>query len=274
MAKESRPALHPEAGGLRASLKTLAVLSRLGASPDGITLSELAEGLGLAPSTVHRLLRDLMESDFAVQDLVSKRYWVGPEIERMARTRPSHALLKAVARPFLENVVRRTGETAFLSVLHGSAVLSIDCVLSERRLRMWGEPGARGPLHATSQGKAMLAQLPPETLDRVLDAITLEAYTSHTLTQRDQLVQELAVTRERGYATNNQERDEGVVSIAVPLDAGNGLIGATSIAAPLQRLPLEELVAAHGDFMRDGARSISARMAASSDSDGRVPAAG
>jgi DNA-binding IclR family transcriptional regulator len=274
MNQETRAAMQSDAGGLRASLKTLAVLSRLGASTDGATLSELAEGLSLAPSTVHRLLRDLMESDFAVQDLVTKRYWVGPEVERMARNRPSHALLKAVARPFLESVVRRTGETAFLSVMHGSEVLSIDCVLSERRLRMWGEPGARGPLHATSQGKAMLAQLPPETLHRVLDAITLEPYTSHTLTDRAGLLAELEATRARGYATNDQERDEGVVSIGVPLDAGNGLIGATSVAAPLQRMTLAQLVADHGEFMRDGARSISARMTAASDSEGRIRAVG
>jgi DNA-binding IclR family transcriptional regulator len=252
---------HPGVQSLGAGRKTLAVLARLGAFPTGATLSELAETFGLAPSTMHRLLRDLVESGFAIQDVVTKRYWMGPEIERIARLRPSHHLLRAVAHPFLQSIVDRTGETVFLSVLDGFEILSIDCLLSGQRLRMWGEPGTRGPLHATSQGKAILSQLPVQTQQGILDAITLQAYTSRTLVDRDLLLEELEETRLRGFSVNDQERDDGVVSIAVPVDAGNGLLGATSVAAPMQRLPLEELVSQHADFLMKTGRGLSARMA-------------
>lgn len=256
------------ASGLAAGRKVLSALSRLASSRSGLSLSELAEDLGLARSTVHRLLQDMISMGFAVQDPTTKRYWAGPESERIANSRPSYDLLGAVAQPFLEAIQAESGETSFVSVIDRYDLLSLNCVLSESRLRMWGRPGDRGPLHATSQGKAVLSMVDEETLDRVLNVIELRAFTAQTIVDRSRLLEALAEIREQGFATNNQERDDGIVSIAVPFDAGHGIVAATSIGAPIQRIGLDGLISLWIPALKQVAVSISEQMIAITGRDG------
>ncbi|MCW2841754.1 MAG: IclR family regulatory protein [Aeromicrobium sp.] len=199
---------------------------------------------------------------FAVQDPGTRRYWAGPESERIANLRPSYDLLGAVAQPFLVGLRAESGESSFVSVMDRYELLSVNCVLSESRLRMWGRAGDRGPLHATSQGKAVLSMVNEATLGRVLDAIELRAFTAQTIVDRSQLLEALREISERGFSTNNQERDDGIVSIAVPFDAGNGIVAATSIGAPVQRISLDDLVDLHVPALKEVAASISAQMIA------------
>ncbi|MGY1631845.1 IclR family transcriptional regulator [Geodermatophilus sp. SYSU D01186] len=246
-----------------AARKAFAVLSQLVAYRNGVSLTELVGDLGFAPSTVHRLLRDLVETGFAVQDPLTKLYWVGPEITRISQLRPQDDLLRAVARPHLQALARKTGETVFISVLEGFELLSVDCVLSGQRLQMWGQPGSRGPLHATAQGKAILSSLPPDVRARIVSALPLDRYTPHTIQNAQELLQDLEQTAERGFGINNEERDNGSVSIAAPIVLADGtLIGAMSIGAPLQRLSLEEMIKRYKDDLVTAAQRIADRMTA------------
>lgn len=245
-----------------AARKAFAVLSQLTAYRSGASLTELVSALGFPSSTMHRLLRDLVETGFAVQDPVTKLYWVGPEITRISQLRPQDDLLRAVARPWLQQLARKSGETVFLSVLDGFELLSVDCVLSGQRLRMWGEPGSRGPLHATAQGKAILSQLPPSVRGRIVSALPLDGYTENTILDATELLADIEATRLRGFAINNEERDEGSISLAAPIVLPDGtLIGATSIGAPRQRHSLEQLIHEHADDVKVTAARIAERMA-------------
>ncbi|OZM77901.1 hypothetical protein CFP66_33065 [Pseudonocardia sp. MH-G8] len=252
-----------------AARKAFAVLSRLSTYRDGASLTELVTAVGYPPSTMHRVLRDLVEAGFAIQDPVTKLYWIGPEVTRIARRRPQDDLLRAIARPHLQQLADRTGETVFISVLGGFEVLSVDCVLSGRRLRMWGEPGSRGPLHATAQGKAMLSRMPETARARVIAALPLDRYTRNTITRKAELEADVVAAAERGFAINNEERDEGSVSIAAPIVHPAGrLIGAMSIGAPLQRWTLEEMIREFRQDLLETAAQIADRMSALAHSPG------
>jgi DNA-binding IclR family transcriptional regulator len=243
--------------------KTFTVLSTITTYGGGASLTELSSMLGYPLSTLHRLLRELMSANFVVQDPMTKLYWVGPEISRIAHARPQDDLLRAVARPALHRLSRDSGETVFISVREGFQLLSVDCVLSGRRLLTWGEPGSLGPLHATSQGKMILACLPEELRQRTVKDLPLDRYTPFTLTGTDELLQELRTIAERRYAVNNQEHDEGTVSIAVPLrsdPSSDEVTTAISIGAPMNRLPLGELIDRHLDQLFTAAEAIQTRM--------------
>ena len=244
-----------------AARKTLAALRELTSHPDGIGFTQVVEALNYPPSTVHRLLRDIVESGFAVQDPRTKLYWAGPEVAKLVRSRPQEDLLRAVARPVMQQLNRDSGESVFLSVLQGYDLVSLDCLHSAQRLRVWGEPGARGPLHATAQGKAILSQLPVEECDRVIASLTLTQYTPHTITDRAELRQEISMTRERGYATNNEERDEGAVTIAAPIDLSEFNIRAgMSLTAPRARSSMQDLEGRFLQLLVDGAHEVATRM--------------
>jgi DNA-binding IclR family transcriptional regulator len=245
---------------LGAARKTLAVLAELGRFRNGATLTELSDSVALAPSTLHRILRDLIDSGFAVQDPTTRRYWVGPAVQRLTVRRRDHDLIRAAARPTLETIAARSGETALMTVVDGIELVSIDSILSEKGLRMWGEPGERGPMHATSQGKAVLAQLPEEKQRQILDASVLHRYTDNTIVDRDSLIEELNRTRERGFALNNEERDPGVVSIAVAVSAGGRVIGALSVASLAVRTTAHEMGVHYSELLLDSARTLGDRL--------------
>ncbi len=245
---------------LGAARKTLAVLAELGRFRKGATLTELSDSVSLAPSTLHRILRDLIDSGFAVQDPTTRRYWVGPAVQRLTVRRHDHDLIRAAARPTLETIAARTGETALMTVVDGIELVSIDAILSQKGLRMWGEPGERGPMHATSQGKAVLAQLPDEMQQQILDASVLHRYTDNTIVDRDSLVAELERTRERGFALNNEERDPGVVSIAVAVPSGGRVVGALSVASLAVRTTAHDMGVQYSALLLEAARTLGDRL--------------
>jgi IclR family KDG regulon transcriptional repressor len=245
--------------------KAFAVLATLAGRGGGASLTDLVSVLDYPTSTLHRLLQELVTARFVVQDPMTKLYWIGPEITRIAHSRPQDELLRAVARPALQRLANETGETVFVSTREGFQLLSVDCVLSGRRLLTWGEPGALGPLHATAQGKAVLSGLERQELQRTVHALPRERYTEFTLTDPAALLKDVLDSAQRGFAVNDQEHDEGTVSIAVPvlidLPSGGRWTCAVSIGAPMNRLPLDVLIERHLSNLIETAGIIEKRMA-------------
>ncbi len=147
-----------------------------------------------------------------------------------------------------------------MTVVDGIELVSIDAILSQKGLRMWGEPGERGPMHATSQGKAVLAQLPDEMQQQILDASVLHRYTDNTIVDRDSLVAELERTRERGFALNNEERDPGVVSIAVAVPSGGRVVGALSVASLAVRTTAHDMGVQYSALLLEAAGTLGDRL--------------
>ena len=216
--------------------RSLDILEAL-AGPGELGLVDLASRTSLQPSTAHRLLATLTERGYALQSPETGRYLLGYKLLELAsfvNGRTTH--LRAVCRPYLASVTRITGETANLTVLESPNVVYLDQVEGTRSMRMFTQVGHQVPAHTSASGKAILAFQPRELVRSAFSA-GLERLTPRTITTLAQLEQELTRVRRRGYAIDNEEHEEGVSCVAVPIFEHDGTVrAAISVSAPTPRI--------------------------------------
>jgi DNA-binding IclR family transcriptional regulator len=229
-----------ENGGRRDGVRVIAraaeLLRQLASEPNGLSMLELSERLGMPRSTVYRIAGALAKEEFVFQGATGKLR-IGPALMRVAVA--GQRDIRHEVRPFLERLAKECGETVDLAVLDGGEVLFIDQYISPHTLRVVAEIGARFPLHATANGKALLAALPQADAERLLPR-RLTALTERTITRRDDLLEELARVRQRGIACDREEHTSGVVAVAVAVRDAAGMLAAISVTTPAARFPESE----------------------------------
>lgn len=200
-------------------------------------VSELARKLDLSSSTTHRLLVTLAAEHLVEQDAETGRYRLGLAIyDLMAATSAGFGMTEAVLPP-MSMLRHHTGETTQVAVLDGFEVVYVERLESPNSLRMFLDVGRRNHAHSTGTGKALLAHLPSDRLDRLLAGTDLPQLTPHTITDPDLLRKELSVIRDQGYAINNEESEIGATSVAAPIrDVAGEVVAAMSVAGPTKRM--------------------------------------
>jgi len=209
-------------------------------SRPALRVSEVAEELGVARSTAHRLLTMLVCRQFAVQDPITRTYRPGPRLVEVGLAAVGALDLRTRMRPYLAEVARRTGETVSLLVLEGDTVHFIDSIESRRTVRVGSRFDARMPAHATSAGKAMLAALPVAELLAIYPAERLATVTSQTIATRTKLLGALDRVRETGFAVSLEEGETGLGAVGMAVLGAHGQPAAGLTAAgPVQRMTPE-----------------------------------
>ncbi|MBA3950718.1 MAG: IclR family transcriptional regulator [Rubrobacter sp.] len=248
----------PQAGGVQSLERALDILEVLGRSDGELGISEIGLSVGLANGTVHRLLSTLTRRGYARQVSDSRKYTLGPRAITLASS--SRERLGPLARPFLRELMEVSRESANLAALDRNSVVYIEQVPAPRMVRMFTEPGNRVPAHASGTGKVLLAFQPPEALKAMLGRSGLARFTPHTITDMDRFLEELELIRERGYATDYEEIEEGVRCVAAPVSGVEGrVVAAISISGPAGRLEgdrLEEIVPQIKRIAADLSRSL------------------
>jgi len=190
---------------------------------------------------VHRLLATLVDRGYVRQDPDSSRYHLGSRIFTLANAADLHLDLRLVARPYLERMMRSSGETANLVTSTGSEIVYLDQVASMHLVKMFTAPGLRAPFYCTGTGKAMLAFRSREFAEPIL-AAPMRRYTAQTIVTRGALEAELSSIRKNGYAVDNEEMEEGVRCLAVPVfDRRGECVGAMSVSGPTTRMTTERV---------------------------------
>jgi len=221
--------------------RTLDVLESLASRRGATGISELAQLVGLHVSTVHRLLATLVDRGYVRQDPDSSRYHLASRIFTLASAADLHLDLRLVARPYLERLMRASGETANLVTATENEVVYLDQVASLHLVKMFTAPGLRAPLYCTGTGKLMLA-LRGDAFAEAALAGPMRRYTDRTIVTRGVLEGELAAIRRNGYSVDNEEMEEGVRCLAVPIfDRRSACIGAMSVSGPTTRLTAERV---------------------------------
>jgi DNA-binding IclR family transcriptional regulator len=221
--------------------RTLDVLESLASRRGATGISELSGLVGLHVSTVHRLLATLVDRGYVRQDPDSSRYHLGSRIFTLSSAADLHLDLRLVARPYLERLMRASGETANLVTTSESEVVYLDQVASMHLVKMFTAPGLRAPLYCTGTGKAILAFKGPEFVEPILSG-PMRRFTSRTLVGRQALEGELAAIRKRGYSVDNEEMEDGVRCLAVPIfDRRHECVGAMSVSGPTTRMTHERV---------------------------------
>lgn len=211
-------------------------------SRQSLRVSEVADHLGVARSTAHRLLGMLVHRQFAEQDAVTKTYRPGPRLLEIGLAAVGALDLHARLRPYLLELADATGETVSLLVLEQDVVHFIDSIESSQTVRVSARPGARRPAHATSAGKAMLAAMTHDEVCTIYRAERLTTVTERTLATRTSLFEELRLVRAAGFATNFEESEVGLCGVGMAvLDQNGRPAAAFTVAAPLQRMSDDHL---------------------------------
>jgi DNA-binding IclR family transcriptional regulator len=216
--------------------KVLRLIRLLGDQPE-IRLSEAARYLGVASSTAHRLLAMLHYRGLVRQDPETKAYRAGPALINLTFAVFGRLDVESAARPIMRSLSETLRETVHLGMLDCAAVRFIAAVEAPTAVRVASRLGQTLPAHCTSSGKVMLANLSDNELALNFPNEALQQVTPHSLHSRAALFKELAEVRARGYATNREESEEGVASVAVPVvTCVPGLRLALNMSAPVHRL--------------------------------------
>lgn len=202
-----------------------------------LTALEIAERLGMSPSTTYRYLSSLRLSGLIEEGETNGEFRLGPTVFQLARTARKGLGLSEIALPVMHELVAQTGESALLTRHSGLQVVCIERVESPHSVRLSYERGQILPLHAGASAKIILAYLKPSEIDSALKAGPLQQYTAHTVTDPDVLRSQLQAIRAAGYAVSDEEVDVGVRGVAAPiLDREQRVIAGMSVAGPMFRL--------------------------------------
>jgi DNA-binding IclR family transcriptional regulator len=216
------------------------ILHAVAAASEGQSLAAITRQVDLPKSTVSRMLTTLEKLGAVERFGDSAGFRIGSTIVALAAQVAYPRTLVALARPYLQELAQLAGETVCLSLLEGDQVYYLDQVDSWRNLRLKDWTGHRLPLYATSDGKLYLASFPDRALDEYLRR-PLVAFTPNTLTNPQQLRQELAAIRHQGFAWSQREYDPDIVSLAAPIHDGAGkLVAAICVFGPFFRFPPDD----------------------------------
>lgn len=221
-----------------ASVDSALRLLKLFQVSDSVRLTDACTYLGVAHSTAHRLLAMLVEHGFVRQDARTRAYLPGPTLIEVGLAVIQRMDVRRQARPMLEELAGQVQETVHLVKLEGNQARFIDAVEGPRTLRVAPRTGTTLPAHCTSAGKVLLAELTSEELRRIYPGGTpLETRTDHSLSSFSELTTVLEEVRKAGYASNDEESEEGVGSVASAIRSVTGeAIASVAVAIPTSRL--------------------------------------
>ncbi len=223
-----------EGRSVKSTRTTFRIIEALEAN-NGARLTDLADGLELAKSTVHQQLSALVELGYVTQE--DKQYQLGLKFLNLGEHVRTRKEAYKLAEPLVEELANETGERAqFFAQEQGRAVY-IHTKQGEHAVQADRRVGKQRYLHSSAGGKAILAQLPDDEVEAVIDRWGLPQETENTHRTREALFDDLADIRERGYSLNRAESISGLWSIGVPVMGPDGRpVGSFSISGPKHRM--------------------------------------
>ncbi|MFC4439973.1 MULTISPECIES: IclR family transcriptional regulator [Natrialbaceae] len=218
---------------------SIRLLEQLKENP-GQTLDDLAAASDLARSTVHRHLLTLEDNDFLFRE--EGRFYLGLRLLDFGISARTRVPFFDVGRRQVDRLAEETGEKVWLVAKEGDFSVHLYKAFGDSPLRTSARVGQRRYLHQLAVGKAILAYLDPDELRAIVERQGLVEMTEHTITDEDELLEELEATRERGYAFNIEESIEGLNAVGAPIrDEDGAPIGGISISGPANRVKDEYL---------------------------------
>ena len=231
---------------VRSVARALALIDLLAATqPPGLSLSELARGLSASKSATLALVRTLVAAGYVRDTKPGPRYTLGTAFIRLGDIAGLHLPLGKLCRPVLEELSRSTAMTSRVAISDDGFPVFIDRVDGPGSVRFHAPLGQREVPYASAAGKAILATLPHDQVRRVCMQVGMARRTSHTITDIDTLSDNLALTRRRGFALDDEEDAEGVLCAAAAffdhVGACAGAVSVTGIKGDLKAWRIEEL---------------------------------
>ncbi|KPJ76874.1 MAG: IclR family transcriptional regulator [Deltaproteobacteria bacterium SG8_13] len=205
--------------------KTFRILRSISRNPQGQTISELSQQLGISKSTVHGISAALEELGAISRAPDTRRFRLGTTLFELGRAAYSRIDVKDTARPFMEQLMRKTRESVFLGIRNRQHVTILDTVESTNDLKITSPIGTTIPLLAGAVGKVFLAEMEAKHTTALLHQ-GLPRFTERSITDPVQYSRQLRQTRETGHAVDDEEYISGVRAVAAPIRSDGNLLAA------------------------------------------------
>lgn len=213
------------------------------------TVSDVAEALDLTTSTAHIYLKTLREVGYVVQ--TNEKYHLGLRFLRDGMVVQESIPLYRKAKDEVERLAEETGEGVGLAVEENGQRVVLYSSRGEKSVHDNTSIGEFTNMHWTAQGKTLLAHKDPSTVAEILDRYGLPQATDATITDRDELFDELEQIREQGFAIENEERRESLRSVGLPIHVDGHTVGVISVTGPTQRMSDEYIHSELIDTLRE-----------------------
>jgi len=254
------PTVHRHHSSLSSVASAARLLKEFAGDRQEMGVTEAARRLGLGKSTAHRLLNTLTEERLLERDPRTGAYRLGLAMYVLGRSVSTYSVLHEVCVPVMDQLRAATKAAVQVSVLDGREVVYVERRETAATLRMFGRIGHRFEANCTGSGKLLLAYLPVEQLDVLLDGWDLATRTEQSVADPAVLRAQLAEIRERGWAENFSETESEVGSVAAPIhDADGAVVAAISVVVPTEDLTRDSLKRYSRPCM-DAAAAISRRL--------------
>jgi len=222
--------------------RALAALELLATNSNECGLVELCTALKLHKSTVHRLMRVLEQHRLVERSEETGRYRLGLKLFEFGSKAIATVDLRRHARPYLDRLQQEFGETVFFCILDDGQVLYMEKVESQQSVRTACTVGSRAPAYCTAVGKAMLADLPEQEVNSIIHRWGLKPFTSNTIITPAALKAELRKTRSRGYAVDDEEKEQGLRCVSAGVHSHSPKFhAALSVSGPAFRVTKERV---------------------------------
>ena len=238
----------------------LAVMEFLARRSGGCTQREIAEEFGIPVSSVFRLVNQLEGSGYINRDQESKQMRLSLKMLCVGQRAVLDTNVNEFALPVMRRLRNKLGPTVALGVLNGTGVVTVECVIGLSDFSISLSPGSMSPIHASAPGKMLVASLPADERERLIDKIEFKRYTDRTIKDVAGLRAEIKAIRARGYAMDDNERTLGVCCAAAPVrDRTGQTIAALWLTAPDEYLAPADLPSAAAEVVA-AANEISANL--------------
>lgn len=238
----------------------LDVLEEFRGDVDELGVTELSKKLKLHKNNVFRILATLQSRNYIEQDKTNENYRLGVRCLELGQTFIQQRGMLKQAKPILQELAEKTGETSYMSILRGNEVVYLDSVEPTATVRVVSRLGLHMPAHATAAGKALVAFESEEDLRKRFGA-ELKPYTTKTFRTFEDLYRDIERVREKGFATDLEEFEEGLRCIAAPVrDYTRKVIGALSVSGPAHRLTDDMVQTAINGEVTRLAKELSTRL--------------
>jgi IclR family KDG regulon transcriptional repressor len=221
---------------VRAVERALDILLCFKMDRPSLSLTEIAEEVGMHKSTIHRLLATLESKRFITRDKTNGMYQLGFLFIELASIMLHDLDMQHWALPYLQSLSQQSGETVDLAVLDNGQVVYLQVVESTQRVKIAAAVGEQLPAYCTATGKAFLAYLPEEQVRRILtNGVT--RFTEKTLISPEDLLKDLHEIQERGFSISEQEYEKDINAVAAPIMDANGCpIAVIAVVGPSYRM--------------------------------------
>lgn len=218
--------------------KVFGVLEAFSQNPKApVTLEEITQSVGLAKTTVHRLLYSMKKIGYVEQNELSGKYFLAQKFFELGRAVLPYQRVANLAVPLLENLRIRCGESVHVAVLDKGFITFVAVLESQNPYRCAATIGEMNYAHSTAVGKCLLAHLCEEDVENIIREVGLPKMARNTITSGTQLLDELGRVRQEGVAVNIEENIDGVICVAAPIrDQTGETIAALSVSGPAIRM--------------------------------------